>query len=91
MAADVKGKSKDIIIKVIEKILFFISQLKELTSKAVNQVVLVKDGTVSKVNGSIQDLQQSSAGFSSAVKEGAKRIVGDCREGVEKLSQKFKT
>ncbi|PWA82859.1 hypothetical protein CTI12_AA172110 [Artemisia annua] len=91
MAADVKGKSSQIINKVIEKILFFISQLKEMASKAVNHVGEVKDSAVSKVNDSMQELQQSSAVLSSTVKEGAKRVVGECREGVEKLTHKFKT
>ncbi|GKE34291.1 hypothetical protein Tco_1453613, partial [Tanacetum coccineum] len=91
MAADIKGKSSQIINKVIEKILFFISQLKEMASKTVNHVGEVKDGAVSKVNGSMQELQQSSAVLGSAVKEGAKRVVGECREGVEKLTHKFKT
>ncbi|KAD1196179.1 hypothetical protein E3N88_43165 [Mikania micrantha] len=91
MAASVEGKSKQIINTVIEKVLFYISQLKELGSKTVNRVSGVKDGVILKVNGSMQDLQQSSVGLSSAVKDGVKRVVGDCREGVEKLSQKFKT
>ncbi|KAJ9545756.1 hypothetical protein OSB04_025463 [Centaurea solstitialis] len=91
MAADVKGKSKETIDKVIQKIQFLISQLKEMASKAMKQVGEVKDGAVSKVSSSMQDLQQGSVGLGSAVKEGAKRVVGDCREGVEKLTQKFKT
>lgn len=91
MAASAKGKAKQIINKVIEKVLYFISQLKELGSNVMNHVSEVKDGVVVKVNGSVQDLQQSSAGLSLAVKDGVKRVVGDCREGVEKLSQKFKT
>ncbi|XP_071709741.1 uncharacterized protein [Rutidosis leptorrhynchoides] len=91
MAADVKGKSRQVIDKIIEKIMLFISQLKELGSKGVKRVVEVKDGAVLKVNSLGQDLQQSSVGLSSGVKEGVKRVVGDCREGVEKLTQKFKT
>ncbi|KAL8232581.1 hypothetical protein R6Q57_002359 [Mikania cordata] len=91
MAASVEGKSKQIINTVIEKVIFYISQLKELGSKTVNRVSRVKDGVILKVNGSMQDLQQSSVGLSLAVKDGVKRVVGDCREGVEKLSQKFKT
>ncbi|XP_076899790.1 uncharacterized protein LOC143553762 [Bidens hawaiensis] len=91
MAANVTGKSKEIINMVIEKVLFFISQLKELVSKTVNHAGSVKDGVVVKVNGSMQDLQQSTGSLSLAVKDGVKRVVGDCREGVEKLSQKFKT
>ncbi|KVI07150.1 hypothetical protein Ccrd_014487 [Cynara cardunculus var. scolymus] len=91
MAADVKGKSRETIDKVIEKILFLISQLKEMASKAMRQMGEVKDGAVSKMSGSMQDLQQGSVGLVSAAKEGAKRVAGDCREGVEKLTQKFKT
>lgn len=91
MAADVKGKSRETIDNVIQKILFLISQLKEMASKAMRQVGEVKDGVGSKVSGSMQDLQQGSVGLGSAVKEGAKRVVGDCREGVEKLTHKFKT
>ncbi|KAJ4845082.1 hypothetical protein Tsubulata_036106 [Turnera subulata] len=44
-----------------------------------------------KARGSMQELQQSSAGLSFSLKEGAKRVAEDCREGVEKLSQKFKS
>ncbi|XP_076953817.1 uncharacterized protein LOC143628005 [Bidens hawaiensis] len=91
MAANVTGKSKEIIDMVIEKVLYFISQLKQLVSKTVNQAGSVKDGVVVKVNGSMEDLQQSTGSLSLAVKDGVKRVVGDCREGVEKLSQKFKT
>nr|GEZ05647.1 myosin-3-like isoform X4 [Tanacetum cinerariifolium] len=61
MAAYIKGKSSQIINKVIEKILFFISQLKEIASKAVNHVGEVNDGAVLKVNGSMQEFQRSSA------------------------------
>ncbi|GJR27686.1 glutathione S-transferase T3-like protein [Tanacetum coccineum] len=44
----------------------------------------VKDGAVSIVSGSMQELQRSSAVLSSAVKEGVKRVVGD--EGNEDSS-----
>ncbi|GKD12985.1 hypothetical protein Tco_1197392, partial [Tanacetum coccineum] len=57
-----------------------------MASKAVNHVGEVKDGAVSKINGSMQELQQSSAVLSSAIKEGVKRVVGECREGVKKLT-----
>nr|XP_043615070.1 uncharacterized protein LOC122587063 [Erigeron canadensis] len=90
MVADLKGKSKQVLDKVIEKIVFFISQLKEWGSKTVKQVGDAKDGAVWKVNSSVQGLQQSSVGLTSGVKEGVKRVVGDCREGVEKITQKFK-
>ena len=110
MAADVRGKSRDTIDKVIQKILFLISSLKEWTldvakrtgelkDAAMSKVPLdvgkrtgeLKEAAISKVAGSLQDLQQSSSEFTLSIREGAKRVAGDCREGVEKLTQKFKT
>lgn len=91
MAADVTGKARDTIDRVIQKILLLISVLKEWALEAGRWVGELKDCAMSNASGSLQGLQQSSAEFSMAVKEGAKRVAGDCREGVEKLTQKFKT
>ncbi|KAJ6374985.1 hypothetical protein OIU77_000036 [Salix suchowensis] len=44
-----------------------------------------------KAIGSVQELKQHAAEFSSAVKDSTKRVTEDCREGVEKLTQKFKS
>ncbi|KAK6936834.1 hypothetical protein RJ641_033864 [Dillenia turbinata] len=44
----------------------------------------LKDVGISKVG-------QNTAELGLTLKEGAKRVVGDCREGVEKLTQRFKT
>ncbi|XP_065869499.1 uncharacterized protein [Euphorbia lathyris] len=113
MADNVKGKSKEVIHKVIEKILALISMLKEWASKTSREAKEVKDATILKAKGSMQELRQNSSEFSSAVKEkaresiqgvqqstaelsstlmeGAKRAAGDCRENVEKFTQKFKS
>ncbi|CAN0891739.1 hypothetical protein LINGRAHAP2_LOCUS17144 [Linum grandiflorum] len=55
--------------------------------KAVEVSNAVKD----KASGSIQEMQQTTAGVGSAVKDGVKRVAGDCRDGVEKLTQRFKS
>ncbi|KAK1366593.1 SLH domain-containing protein [Heracleum sosnowskyi] len=91
LAFDLKGRSKDTIDKVIQKIHALISVLKEWMVKTRGSSVELKDATVSKVAGSLQEFQQSSSEFISNAKEGAKRVAGDCRDGVEKLTQKFKT
>ncbi|KAL8095885.1 hypothetical protein AgCh_037029 [Apium graveolens] len=91
LAFDLKGRSKDTIDKVIQKIHVLISVLKEWIVKTRGSCVELKDATVSKVAGSLQEFQQSSSEFISNAKEGAKRVAGDCRDGVEKLTQKFKT
>lgn len=90
MGAVVKGKSRETIDKIIEKILLFISVLKEWACEAGSRAGELKEAAVSKARVSAHDLQQSSVQVSLAVKEGVKRVAGDCREGVEKLTQKFK-
>ncbi|XP_044468282.1 uncharacterized protein LOC123197868 isoform X2 [Mangifera indica] len=91
MANEVRGKSEEIIDKIIQKILLFISVVKDWASKTKTRAEELKDATILKARGSVNELQQSTAEFKSAVTESAKRIAGDCREGVEKLTQRFKT
>ncbi|KAL1565553.1 hypothetical protein AAHA92_07756 [Salvia divinorum] len=83
MADEIRGKSKDTITKIIEMIVLFISNLKK---KAVD----LKDAAKSRWDSSLQSAERSSAGFTSAVKEGTKRVAGEWKGGVERLSQKFK-
>ena len=91
MAGDLRGKSRDLINMIIQKIALLISNLREWTSKAGKRAEEVQHAVISKASISAQDLQQSTAEFSLALREGAKKVAGDCREGVEKLTHRFKT
>lgn len=91
MAAQVRGKSKEIVDKIIEKIALLISNLRQWVSAAGKQAEDLKEVAISRASRSASELQQSTAELRLALKEGAKRVVGDCREGVEKITQKFKT
>ncbi|KAI9162112.1 hypothetical protein LWI28_023995 [Acer negundo] len=91
MAEDVRGKSREIIDQIIQKILLFISAIKGWASNARTRAGELKDATVQKTRGSVEGLQQSTAELRSALKDSAKRVAEDCREGVEKLTQRFKT
>ncbi|XP_062001726.1 uncharacterized protein LOC133718867 isoform X2 [Rosa rugosa] len=91
MAVDIKGRSRDVIDKIIQKIALFVSSLREWVSKAGERAGELKDAAISKATRSAQELQQSTLEYSLVVKEGAKRIADDCREGVEKLTQRFNT
>ncbi|XP_009342958.2 uncharacterized protein LOC103934920 isoform X2 [Pyrus x bretschneideri] len=90
LATNIKGKSRDIIDQIIQKIALLISNLREWIPKAGKGVAELKDAAISKASRSAQELQQSTLEFSLAVKEGAKRVAEDCKEGVGKLTQKFK-
>ncbi|XP_062153483.1 uncharacterized protein LOC133861704 isoform X2 [Alnus glutinosa] len=91
MAVDLRGKSRDIIDKIIQKIALLVSNLREWTARAGKRAEEVRHAAISKASRSAQELQQSTAQLSLALGEGAKRVAGDCREGVEKLTQRFKT
>ncbi|KAK5811890.1 Reticulocyte-binding 2 a [Gossypium arboreum] len=91
LASEVKSKSREFIDKIVQRIQYLISVLRKWASDAGAKAEELKDGAVLKARGSVQEMQQTTAGFSSAVKEGAKRVAGDCREGVEKLTQRFRT
>ncbi|CAN6569455.1 unnamed protein product [Malus baccata var. baccata] len=90
LATNIKGKSRDIIDQIIQKIALLISNLREWIPRAGKGAAELKDAAISKASRSAQELQQSTSEFSLAVKEGAKRVAEDCREGVGKLTQKFK-
>ncbi|XP_055825178.1 uncharacterized protein LOC129893803 isoform X2 [Solanum dulcamara] len=91
MADTVRGKSRETIHMIIEKIMLLITMLKEWALKAGRETVELKDAALSKMGNSVQGLQQSSAEAGLAFKDGVKRFADDCRGGVEKISQKFKT
>lgn len=89
MAENVRGKSRATIDIIIQKIALIISSLKEWASRTGKRAEDLRDCAVSKAHESTQKLQRSTCEFRSAIKEGAKRVAGDCRDGVEKLTQKF--
>ncbi|KAE8729942.1 hypothetical protein F3Y22_tig00003041pilonHSYRG00266 [Hibiscus syriacus] len=91
LASEVKGKSRVFINKIIQRIHYLISVLKEWASKACTKAEELKDMTVSNARESVHELQQSTAEFRSALKEGAKRVAGDCRGEVEKFTRRFRT
>lgn len=91
MTADIREKSRDVIDRIIQKIALLISKLKEWASEAGMKTEKLRDTAISKASRSAEELQQTTSALTSTIKEVTKRVAGDCREGVEKLTQKFKT
>ncbi|XP_043715894.1 uncharacterized protein LOC122664230 isoform X2 [Telopea speciosissima] len=85
MAHDLKGNGKAVVEKIIQKIISLIAVLKQWATEAAKRTGEFQGAAVLKVSESTQKLQQNAAEFSSSLQDGAKRTVGDCREGVEKL------
>ncbi|RDY03651.1 hypothetical protein CR513_12743, partial [Mucuna pruriens] len=91
MAADVGGKARDMIDNIIHIVFVIVSKLREWACKAGKQAEEFRETAISKAGKSAHEVQQGALEFGFAIKEGAKRVADDCREGVEKLTQKFKT
>ncbi|KAJ4954026.1 hypothetical protein NE237_030858 [Protea cynaroides] len=87
MAHEIKGKAKAVVDKIIKNITFLITILKEWVAEATRRIGELQGAAVLKVSESVQRLQQNTV----TLQDGANRIAGDCREGIEKLTQKFKT
>ncbi|XP_068502786.1 uncharacterized protein [Phaseolus vulgaris] len=89
MASDIRGKSRDILDKIIHMVSQFISKLREWASTTGKHAEEFGEAAISKVGKSASELQQSAIEVGFGIKEGTKRVAGDCREGVEKITQKF--
>ncbi|XP_077241870.1 uncharacterized protein LOC143882253 isoform X2 [Tasmannia lanceolata] len=91
MAGEIKGRSFSIIEKIIQKIEYLISVMKQQVAEAARQARDLQSTIALKASRSAEEFQENAINFGSNVKDGAKRIAEDCREGVEKITQKFKT
>ncbi|KAF2320407.1 hypothetical protein GH714_027534 [Hevea brasiliensis] len=86
MADDVKGKSREVIHKIIQNILILISLLKEWALKASTQAKELKDATILNAKGSIQELQQNTSEFSLAIKERARGSIQGLQQSTAEFS-----
>lgn len=85
-AAEIKVRSTAVIDKIIQKIVFLISALKHQASEASRHALELRNTAISKVRNSMDQLQENASMFSSTVGDGTRRVVEDCRKGVEKLN-----
>lgn len=91
MAASVMGKSREVIDQIVNTISMLIFKLKERFSNTLNRSKELKGVAAVKACRSVEELKHQVADVNLRLKDGTKRLIGDCREGVEKLTQKFKT
>ncbi|KAK1284066.1 hypothetical protein QJS10_CPB21g00441 [Acorus calamus] len=95
MAAETKGRSLAVIETAIQHINLFVSALKQRASDAATRATgrarELQSVVVLKANESAEEFRRNAASFGSSVKDGATRAAGDCRESLERITQKFKT
>ncbi|XP_072959268.1 uncharacterized protein [Typha angustifolia] len=91
MAAEMKIRSSAVINNLIQRIVSLISLLKQRAAEGSKHCKQLWTSTVSSATKSVDGFQENACVIGSTIADRAKRVVGDCREGMEKISQKFKT
>ncbi|XP_042432295.1 uncharacterized protein LOC122018900 isoform X1 [Zingiber officinale] len=91
MAAELRFRSSATIEKVAEKILSLITTLKQQALAASTQVLDLWKNLAAKAKYSVDGVQENASEFSCFVGDRTRRMVEDCKEGVGKIRQKFKT
>lgn len=87
MAGTVGGKSREVIFIVMEKIRLWITILKEYTENLGKRAGEMRDAAIVKAKGAAEEVGKGTVQVSDKVK----RMAEECRDGVGKISQRFKT
>ncbi|KAK1630408.1 hypothetical protein QYE76_004723 [Lolium multiflorum] len=85
--AEMKVRSSHALERVMQYVRSFISSLKERAAEARRGSVGLGASAVRKVN----ELSSEAKAFGSSVGDKSKRVVEDCKEGLEKFAHRFKT
>ncbi|ESQ31933.1 hypothetical protein EUTSA_v10003612mg [Eutrema salsugineum] len=87
MAASVGGKSREVIFIVMEKIRLWIMVLKEYAENLGKRAGEMREAAIVRAKGAAKEVEKGTVQVSDKVK----RVAEECRDGVGKISQKFKT
>nr|AQX44136.1 hypothetical protein [Apostasia odorata] len=90
IAAELKLRSSSLIHSIIQKINALISALKHMVSESSNRAVELQNQISFKAGRSVESFKENSSVIGSNIGERARRVADDCRESVEKLTQRFK-
>ncbi|XP_020093779.1 uncharacterized protein LOC109713908 isoform X1 [Ananas comosus] len=91
MAAEIKLRSSAVIEKIIQKIVSLISTLKKRAAETLEHSSEVWSDTIAKARKSVGELQGNAYVLGSTVQERARRVADECKEGMDKISQRFRT
>ncbi|KAJ0248670.1 GPI-anchored adhesin-like protein [Hirschfeldia incana] len=87
MAASVGGKSREVISMVMEKIRSWIMVLKEYAENLGKRAGEMREAAVVKAKGAAKEVEKGTVQVGDKVK----RMAEECRDGVGKITQRFKT
>ncbi|KAM0864987.1 hypothetical protein ACQ4PT_043558 [Festuca glaucescens] len=85
--AEMKVRSRHALERVMQHVRSFISSLKKRAAEVRRGSAGLGAGAVRKVN----EVSSEAKAFGSSVGDKSKRVVEDCKEGLEKFAHRFKT
>ncbi|KAF8053470.1 hypothetical protein N665_1411s0004 [Sinapis alba] len=87
MAESVVGKSREVISMVMEKIRSWIMVLKEYAENLGKRAGEMREAAIVKAKGAAKEVEKGTVQVGDKVK----RVAEECRDGVGKITQRFKT
>ncbi|KAF8049584.1 hypothetical protein N665_2173s0001 [Sinapis alba] len=87
MAESVGGKSREVISMVMEKIRSWIMVLKEYAENLGKRAGEMREAAIVKAKGAAKEVEKGTVQVGDKVK----RVAEECRDGVGKITQRFKT
>lgn len=91
MSAEMKVRSHDALERVMEHVRSFIASLKQQAGDAREWFTEFGTAAALKASKASAEVQGSVCAFGSAIGDKSKRVMEDCKEGLEKFSHRFKT
>ncbi|RCV39829.1 hypothetical protein SETIT_9G001300v2 [Setaria italica] len=91
MSAEMKVRSHGALERVMQHVRSFIASLKQQAADARHWCTEFGTAAASKANKVSAEVQDSVYTFGSTMGDKSKRVMEDCKEGLEKFSHRFKT
>ncbi|KAK3148675.1 hypothetical protein QOZ80_3AG0207260 [Eleusine coracana subsp. coracana] len=91
ISAEMKVRSRGVLDRVMQHLRHFIASLRQRSADARQQCTEFGSAAASKANKLAADVLGSACAFGSAIGDRSKRIMEDCKEGLDKFAHRFKT
>ncbi|CAM0144576.1 unnamed protein product [Urochloa decumbens] len=91
MSAEMKVRSRDALDRVMQHVRIFIASLKQQAAEARQWCTEFGTTAALKANKVTAEVQGNVCAFGSTIGDKSKRVMEDCKEGLEKFSHRFKT
>ncbi|TVU44267.1 hypothetical protein EJB05_03703 [Eragrostis curvula] len=91
MSAEMKIRSRGALDRVMQHLRTFIASLKQSAENARQQCTDFGIAAASKANKLAAEVHGSACAFGSTIGDKSKRVIEDCKEGLDKFTHRFKT